>query len=112
MNDSVNDEDIVALFDNGTFSAFNDLSNDHQTSGSVAVFSRTVGDRTLTFETDGDGITDAETSSSWNLAGIAIDGELAGTQLEPVIHANHFWFAWAVFKPTTEIRDSLDDLGI
>jgi hypothetical protein len=110
VNDSVNDEDIVAFFDNGTFSAFNDLSNDHQTSGSVAVFSRAVGDRVLTFETDGDGITDVETGSIWNLAGIAIDGEIAGTQLEPVIHANHFWFAWAVFKPTTEIRDSISDL--
>ncbi len=45
-----------------------------------------------------------------NLLGLAIDGELEGTQLEPMVHANHFWFSWAVFKPETQIRDSLDDL--
>jgi len=111
LNDSINGQDIVAFFDNGTFSAFNTVTNDHQTSGSVAVFSRTVDGRTLTFELTDAGISDAETGSTWNLVGTAIDGELAGTQLEPIIHANHFWFAWAVFKPTTEIRDSMDDLG-
>ncbi len=111
LNDIVNDSEIVALFDNGTFSAFNDLRNERQTSGSVAVFSRNVGEQLLTFEASEDGIIDVETQSSWNFAGIAIDGELAGTQLEPVVHANHFWFSWAVFKPTTEIRNSLDDIG-
>jgi hypothetical protein len=44
------------------------------------------------------------------LLGLAIAGELAGTKLEPVVHANHFWFAWAVFKPATQIRDSLSAL--
>ena len=56
------------------------------------------------------GVSDVETGSSWNLVGMAIDGELEGTQLEAVIHANHFWFSWAVFKPETQIRDSVDDL--
>lgn len=111
VNDSVNSEDIVAFFDNGTFSAFKSLSNEHRVSGSVAVFSRTVGERSLTFEATDGGIIDAETGSAWNYAGVAVDGELTGTQLEPVIHANHFWFAWAVFKPATEIRDSIDELA-
>ncbi|NQW21720.1 MAG: DUF3179 domain-containing protein [Chloroflexi bacterium] len=34
---------------------------------------------------------------------MAIDRELKDTHLEPVVHANHFWFTWAVFKPKTEI---------
>lgn len=110
VNDTVDGTDLVAFFDNGTLSAFNDLFSNSQTSGSVAVFSRTVGSRTLTFELTGSGITDTETGSTWNLAGIATGGELEGTQLSPVVHANHFWFAWAVFKPNTEIRDSLADL--
>ncbi|MBT4942908.1 MAG: DUF3179 domain-containing protein, partial [Chloroflexi bacterium] len=38
-------------------------------------------------------------------------GPLAGKKLEPVIHANHFWFAWAVFEPDTEIRDGADDIS-
>ena len=46
----------------------------------------------------------------WNLVGLAIDGELERTQLEPMVHANDFWFSWAVFKPEPQIRDSLDDL--
>ena len=42
--------------------------------------------------------------------GTAVSGELKGTQLAPVINAAHFWFARAVFKPETEIRDSVDAL--
>jgi hypothetical protein len=111
VNDTVSNEDIVALFDDGTFSAFNDRSDSHQTSGSVAVLSRTVDGKSLIFEATDSGITDVETGSHWNLAGIAVSGELIGTQLSPVVHANHFWFAWAVFKPATEIRASLADLA-
>lgn len=111
LNDTVNGEEIVALFDDGTFSAFNDLFNEKQESGSVAVFSRHLPDQTLSFEASDGKITDIETGSTWNLAGVAVAGELEGTHLEPVVHGNHFWFAWAVFKPSTEIRDSIDDLG-
>ncbi len=35
--------------------------------------------------------------------GQAIDGLLAGSQLTPIVHGNHFWFAWGVFKPDTLI---------
>ena len=109
-DDKVGDEDIVAFFNNGTFSAFNDRSDSHQTSGSMTVFSRLVDDQLLTFEASDSSITDIETGSYWNLAGISIDGELSGTQLSAVVHRNHFWFAWAVFKLTTEIRSSKADL--
>ncbi len=108
LNDSIGDTDIVAFFDNGTLSAFGSSSGEQQTSGSATVYSRTVGDRTLTFELTDSGIIDAETGSVWNLVGIATSGELEGTQLAPVISASHFWFAWAVFKPETEVR-GLDD---
>jgi hypothetical protein len=27
-----------------------------------------------------------------------------------VAHGNHFWFAWAVFKPETEVRGAVGDL--
>lgn len=26
-----------------------------------------------------------------------------GPRLEPVVHGDHFWFAWAAFAPETEI---------
>ncbi|MCH8187239.1 MAG: DUF3179 domain-containing protein [Proteobacteria bacterium] len=112
VNDSVGDIDLVAFFDDGTLSAFGGVRNEENTSGSTTVFSRVVGDRTLTFELTDSGITDAETGSVWNLVGVAISGELKGTQLVPVLHASHFWFAWAVFKPDTEIRDSIDSLTL
>jgi hypothetical protein len=110
VNDLVNDEPVVALFDDGTLSAFKDVLSNDQVAGSVALYSRLVQGNPLTFEVTDSGITDSETGSTWSLTGLAVDGELLGTQLEPVVHANHFWFAWAVFKPETEIRDSLDDL--
>ena len=47
----------------------------------------------------------------WSLGGVAISGPLAGQRLTPVLHANHFWFAWAVFKPETVIRDRPESLS-
>jgi hypothetical protein len=110
LNDSIDGEAIVAFFENGTFSAFKNQAFVDQPVGSVTVFSRSVDGRDLTFELSDSGITDVETGSDWNFVGMAIAGELEGTQLEPVVHANHFWFSWAVFKPDTQIRASLEDL--
>jgi hypothetical protein len=42
--------------------------------------------------------TDAETGSTWNILGEAIDGPLAGAELELAIHQNEFWFAWSAFN--------------
>ncbi len=72
--------------------------------GASATYDPVVGGRFLTFEEAGDGrFRDRETGSVWNLAGRAIEGELAGTQLTEVVHGNHFWFAWGTFKPDTEV---------
>lgn len=111
LNDRIEDNDVVVFFDNGTLSAFFDTLDAQQTSGSTTMFNREVDGRSLTFEITENGIRDTETGSLWNLLGVAIDGELVGTKLEPVIHANHFWFAWAVFQPDTEIRDSVEALA-
>lgn len=46
---------------------------------------------------------DNQTGTTWNLAGLAIAGELSGTRLTPVPHGNHFWFAWVAFRPDTEL---------
>ena len=71
--------------------------------GQSTVYDRRVGDRTLTFERDGDSFRDRETGTSWDLAGRAIEGTLVGERLTPIPYGNHFWFAWAVFKPDTEV---------
>ena len=46
---------------------------------------------------------DRETRSTWNLSGKATAGPVAGAQLNEIVHGNHFWFSWAVFRPETEI---------
>ena len=72
--------------------------------GASGVFSRRVGSRTLTFESAGDGLfRDEQTGSTWNILGRAVRGELEGAELDPISYGNHFWFAWAVFKPETKI---------
>lgn len=68
--------------------------------GQTAAFSRIVDGRTLTFEKTGDHLyTDHETGTTWDLAGRATEGPLAGARLTPVPHGNHFWFAWTAFRP-------------
>ncbi len=71
--------------------------------GASAAFDRRVGDRTLTFEWRDGEHRDLETGSTWDFAGRAVAGPLAGERLEPIPHGNHFWFAWAAFRPETEV---------
>jgi Protein of unknown function (DUF3179) len=104
VNDDVGGEPVVIFFKPGTTSALDQpLIADSREVGSGVAYSRTVGGMNLTFRADGDDFVDEETGSTWNIAGQATDGRLAGSQLEPLVHANHFWFAWAVFRPDTRI---------
>ena len=52
----------------------------------------------------GDEFTDAETGSTWNVLGRAVEGPLAGAQLKPVVHGDYFAFAWLAFRPDTLIH--------
>ncbi len=69
--------------------------------GATAVFSPVVDGRPLTFSADGDRLVDTETGSRWNLFGEAVEGDLAGTQLDQIVHVDTFWFAWSTFRPDT-----------
>ena len=97
--------DVVVFWAPGTASALdNSTIADGRDVGSSSAFSPEFGGRRLRFEPAGDGrFRDRETRSNWNLSGRAIAGELAGAQLTEIVHGNHFWFAWAVFRPDTEI---------
>ena len=66
-------------------------------------FSRTVNGEALTFSLADDAITDAETDSTWNLFGKAIEGELSGTALDPLPTRRAFWFSIAITVPGIEI---------
>lgn len=72
--------------------------------GAVAVYERQIGDQILTFSPNEDGtFSDAETGSVWDILGEAVEGPLAGEKLTPILHFDHFWFAWAAFFPATEL---------
>ncbi len=104
VNDTVGGEPIVVLWQAGTASALDTGSvAGGRDVGAAAAYSRMVDDRPLTFVRDEERLTDTETGSTWDVLGRAVDGPLAGTQLEPVVAVNHFWFSWAAFKPETRI---------
>ncbi|MDH3732028.1 MAG: DUF3179 domain-containing protein [Gemmatimonadota bacterium] len=71
--------------------------------GASATYDRRVNDRTLTFERTDGRFVDRETESTWDFAGRAVSGPLTGERLTPIPHGNHFWFAWAAFRPGTEV---------
>ena len=108
VNYTVGGEDVVVFFEFGTQSALDQRSiDDSRDIGSTGVFVPEADGRKLTFRLEGtpeDGsIVDNETGSTWSILGSAISGPLAGTQLERIVHQDHFWFAWAAFKPNTLI---------
>ena len=76
--------------------------------GSTGVYKPFADGTRLTFAAEDGGIVDEQTGSTWNVLGKAIEGPLQGEQLAPIIHANHFWFAWAAFNPHTTVRASED----
>jgi hypothetical protein len=74
--------------------------------GSTGVFRPVVDGRRLTFVRNGGPgtpITDTQTGSTWSVTGRAVDGPLAGGVQEPVVHGDHFWFAWVAFSPDTRV---------
>jgi hypothetical protein len=104
---TVGGEEIVVLWALGTASALDGPNIDESGDiGATGVFRPVVDGRRLTLERgdDEDGpIRDRETGSTWSVAGVAVDGELKDSRLEPVVHGDHFWFAWAAFSPDTTI---------
>jgi len=101
----VGGEDLVVFWAPGTASAVDagQIARGRDV-GASGVFRPTLEGRELTFEADGDGrFRDEETGSVWTIGGRAVEGPLEGKALTRVPHGNHFWFAWAAFKPETEI---------
>ena len=102
--DSVGGEEIVVFWQAGTTSALDGSSiAASRDVGAATVYSPVVDGETLSFTWNGSAFVDAQTGSTWNIFGQATSGDLAGTQLQPRQHANHFWFAWAAFRPETRI---------
>ena len=114
VNDVIGDTPVLILFDNGTESAFrsNIQRGEFATVGSSTTFLRDLDGRLLTFSAIDGVIKDDQTGSTWSRFGKANAGDLAGEELLPVLHGDHFWFAWASFKPDTSLVESIDQLSI
>ncbi len=100
VNDSVQGTPLTVFWQTGTASTFGNSGKD---TGSTAVYLRELDGQVLSFQPALDGFRDEQTGSLWNIFGEALEGPLAGSQLEQVVSAEHFWFAWSVFKPDTII---------
>jgi hypothetical protein len=96
---------IVVAFKPGVVSALDSAAiSDSAEVGTAGVFDRRLDGRTLTFEAAGDGrLRDRQTASTWDITGRAVEGELRGRRLEPIVHDQQFWFAVAAFLPAAEI---------
>lgn len=90
VNDTVGDQRVAVFVD--------------ADGGAAAAFDPMAGGTSLTFETAPDTrFTDTETGSTWDLTGQAIDGELAGEQLDGVPSRSTFWFAYVASFPDAEV---------
>ncbi len=107
VHHSLGGKDLAVLFRPGARSALDQRSiADSREVGATGIYLRDLDGQTLTFEADGDHFVDQETGTRWNIFGQGVSGALAGKRLTPVEHANHFWFAWAAFRPdTTVVRE-------
>ena len=95
---------VVAFWQPGTLSALDeDFISAGRNIGAAGAFAPFLDGERLQFEARGEEIVDVGTGSMWNVLGRAGSGPLEGASLEPVLSANHFWFAWVVFQPETRI---------
>ena len=106
VNYPVNSRRLAVFFKPGALSALDRMSiKSSREVGAAAVFDAVLEGRKLTFELVGEEFRDTETGSTWNIRGQAVAGPLAGQRLEQIVHGDHFWFAWAAFKPDTIIYE-------
>ncbi|MYH71152.1 MAG: DUF3179 domain-containing protein [Acidimicrobiia bacterium] len=105
VNDTVAGVPIVVVWSPGTADALDSsVTAGGVDVGAALAFDRRVDGEVLEFSPLGQGrFTDDRTGSTWNVLGQAVEGELAGTRLDPVVHTNEFWFAWAAFHPNGEV---------
>ena len=104
VDDIVGDVPVTVFWTQGTASALDSSTvAGGRDVGAAAAFSRQLNDVVLDFTYAGEQIRDEQTGSVWNVFGQAIEGDLIGEQLTPLVSINHFWFSWAAFRPETRI---------
>jgi hypothetical protein len=78
--------------------------------GTVNGFIPEVEGEQTEFTFEGTSIVDTRTGSKWDASGRAIQGELEGMKLAPVVTIQHFWFSASIFYPEAGLlRDGLEN---
>ncbi len=104
VNYPINEPDVAVFFKPGTVSALDKtLIVDAKDIGATGVFDAYLDGETLTFSLKDGNFVDDQTGATWNILGDGLEGEMAGKSLTPIVHGNHFWFAWGAFYPETLI---------
>lgn len=102
INDRQGEQDLVVFYTAGVSSALGEaIIAEGADVGGTGVFDPHLEGQFLTFKSEEGHILDEQTGSLWNILGQATAGPLAGNSLTPIVHGDHFWFAWAAFKPDT-----------
>ncbi len=104
IHDVIAGQSVVVFHSFGTNSALGAaVIAEAEDVGATGVFAPIADGQALTFTLSDGRILDEQTGSMWNLAGQAVEGELAGACLERIAATDHFWFSWAAFYPDTVI---------
>ncbi len=105
VNDVVGDDPVAVVWSPGTASALDARTvADGRDVGAVNAWLRVRDGRTVTLRAEDDVFVDAATGDRYDLLGRSLEPD-DDFQFEAVPHDNTLWFAWAAFKPETEIRD-------
>ncbi len=100
INDVIGDTPVVVFAGGETADALDEqVIGISEAIGTALALDPVVDSEVLTFSPgpESGSFTDDQTGSTWTIVGLAIDGPLAGTQLNTVVHRNEFWFAWQAF---------------
>jgi len=104
INDSHEEKPVVIFYSKGAVSILDTKEiSEAKKIGSVAVYDPILNGQHLQFEKSRKGFKDNITGSVWNMSGKCVEGFFKGKSLTPVVHGNHFAFAWLSFYPYTEI---------
>jgi hypothetical protein len=108
VHDEIDGQEVVVLWAPGAASALDSQSiAESRDVGQAGVFRAEADGQPLKLEpVVGGRFADAATGSTWTVTGAAIDGPLAGTQLERLHHDDTFWFVQFAFRPGTRVEDT------
>lgn len=97
-------EHYVVFFEPATLSLMDTRQiADAGATGSAGLFSSVLDGERIRFRFEKGEIRDKKTGSRWNLFGKAVEGPLAGKQLERIEHGVYYAFAVLAFYPRVEV---------